>query len=307
MTSDKTNTESYSPGLEGVIAGETSISTVETGLTYRGYAIEDLAEHSNYEEVAYLILYGELPSAEEAATFRQRLGAAATVPPEIIEALRHIPAATPSMDVLRSAVSLLAHWEPEVADGSHDANVRKTERLLAKVPVIVAARQRLKNGQEPIAADHSLTLPANLLWMLRGQKPSEKQVEAMDVSLILYAEHEFNASTFSARCVVSTLSDLHSGITAAIGALKGPLHGGANEAAMDILDEVGTPDRAEPWIRDALAQKRKIMGFGLLFYKDGDPRAVYLKKLTAAVAAETGHQDMERMAETIENVVRTEK
>src|SRR2546423_1611021 len=226
MTSDKpTAPESYSPGLEGVIAGETSISTVETGLTYRGYAIEDLAEHSNYEEVAYLILYGELPTASQAAAFRKRLGAAAVVPGELTETLRHIPPAAPAMDVLRSAVSLLAHWEPEAADGSHVANVRKTERLLAQIPVVVAARQRLKSGQEPIAADPSLTLPANLLWMLRGQKPSDKQVHAMDVSLILYAEHEFNASTFSARCVVSTLSDLHSGITAAIGALKGPHEG----------------------------------------------------------------------------------
>src|SRR5262245_44661400 len=307
MTTDKPTTETYSPGLEGVIAGETTISTVDTGLTYRGYTIEDLAEHSNYEEVAYLILYGELPTAAQAAAFRKRLGAAAVVPREIIEALRHIPAAAPSMDVLRSAVSLLAHWEPDVADSSHDANVRKTERLLAQIPVVVAARQRLKTGQEPIASDPSLSLPANLLWMLRGQKPSDKQVHAMDVSLILYAEHEFNASTFSARCVVSTLSDLHSGITAAIGALKGPLHGGANEAAMDVLAEVGSPDRAEPWIRDALAKKKKIMGFGHRVYKDGDPRAVYLKKLTAQVAAETGHDSLERMADTIESIVWQEK
>src|SRR5206468_675142 len=164
-------------------------------------------------------------------------------------------------DVLRSAVSLLAHWEPEAANGSHEANVRKAERLLAKIPVVVAARERVRNGQEPIAADGALTLPANFLWMLRGQKPSEKQVHALDVSLILYAEHEFNASTFSARCVVSTLSDLHSGVAAAIGALKGPLHGGANEAAMSVLAEVGSADRAEAWIRKALAEKRKIMGF----------------------------------------------
>src|SRR5262245_6565739 len=307
MTTDKPTTETYSPGLEGVIAGETTISTVDTGLTYRGYTIEDLAEHSNYEEVAYLILYGELPTAAQAAAFRKRLGAAAVVPREIIEALRHIPAAAPSMDVLRSAVSLLAHWEPDVADSSHDANVRQAERLLAQIPVVVAARQRLKTGQEPIAADPALTLPANLLWMLRSQKPSEKQIHAMDVSLILYAEHEFNASTFSARCVVSTLSDLHSGITAAIGALKGPLHGGANEAAMSVLAEVGTADRAEAWVRQALAEKRRIMGFGHRVYKEGDPRAVYLKKLTAAVAAETGHQDMERMADIIETAVRTEK
>jgi citrate synthase len=211
------------------------------------------------------------------------------------------------MDVLRSAVSLLAHWEPEAADHSHDANVRKTERLLAQIPVIVAARHRLRGGQEPVPADPNLTLPANLLWMLRGQQPSDKGVHAMDVSLILYAEHEFNASTFSARCVVSTLSDLHSGITAAIGALKGPLHGGANEAALGVLQEVGSPQRAEPWVRQALAAKRKIMGFGHRVYKHGDPRAIYLKKLTAAVAAETGNQAMEQMADTIESIVWTEK
>jgi citrate synthase len=299
--------ESYSPGLEGVIAGETAISTVETGLTYRGYAIEDLAAHSSYEEVAYLILYGELPTAEEARSLRQRLGASAAIPPEIVETLRHIPHDAPSMDVLRSAVSLLAHWDPETSVGTHDANVRKAERLLAQVPVVVAARQRLRRGQEPIAADPSLTLPANFLWMLRGQRPSEKESKALDVSLILYAEHEFNASTFSARCVVSTLSDLHSGITAAIGALKGPLHGGANEAAMAVLQEVGSADRAEAWVRQALASKRRIMGFGHRVYKEGDPRAVYLKQLTAAVAAETGHEDMERTADIIESFVRSEK
>jgi 2-methylcitrate synthase/citrate synthase II len=297
----------YSPGLEGVVAGETAISTVETGLTYRGYGIEDLAAHSTYEEVAYLILYGELPTADQAAAFRQRLGQAAVVPLEIVETLRHIPKDVPSMDVLRSAVSLLAHWEPEAADNSHEANVRKTERLLAQIPVVVAARQRLREGQQPVPADPELTLPANLLWMLRGQKPSDKQVQAMDVSLILYAEHEFNASTFSARCVVSTLADLHSGITAAIGALKGPLHGGANEAALGVLEEVGNPQRAESWTREALAGKRKIMGFGHRVYKQGDPRAVYLKKLTAAVAAETGNDELEQTADTIEQIVWNEK
>jgi citrate synthase len=299
--------ETYSPGLAGVVAGETAISTVETGLTYRGYTIEDLAANSNYEEVAYTVLHGELPTAEQAAAFRKRLGEAAFVPPEVIATIRSIPAAAPTMDVLRTATSLLAHWEPEIADGSHAANVRKTERLMAKLPVVVAARQRLKTGLEPVAADPSLTLPANFLWMLRGQKPSDKQVQALDTSFILYAEHEFNASTFSARCVVSTLSDLHSGITAAIGALKGPLHGGANEAALSVLEEVGSPDRAEAWVRGMLARKEKVMGFGHRVYKDGDPRAVYLKRLTAAVAAEAGQHDFERMADIIEQIVWTEK
>ncbi|WP_254509182.1 citrate/2-methylcitrate synthase [Anatilimnocola floriformis] len=299
--------ETYSPGLEGVVAGETAVSTVETGLTYRGYTIEDLAANSNYEEVAYLVLHGELPTAAEAKAFRERLGAAATVPAEIIATLRSIPHSASTMDVLRSAASLLAHWEPEVNDNSHAANVRKTERLIAKMPIIVAARQRLKDGKEPVAADPQLPLPANFLWMLRGEKPSARQVKALDVSLILYAEHEFNASAFAARCVVSTLSDLHSAITAGIGALKGPLHGGANERAMEVLQEVSSPAEAEGWIRNALANKRRIMGFGHRVYKDGDPRAVFLKTLTQEVAKETGHDDMEQTAEIIETIVRNEK
>ncbi|MGI8981621.1 MAG: citrate/2-methylcitrate synthase [Pirellulaceae bacterium] len=292
--------ETYSPGLAGVVAGETAISTVETGLTYRGYAIEELAEQSTYEEVAYLVLYGELPTAAQAAGFRSRLGAAANVPPEIIDTLRKIPAGVPTMDVLRSACSLLAHWEPEVADNSHDASVRKTERLLAKFPVIVAARQRLKSGQQPVAADPELSLPANFLKMLHGKKPTERQVKALDVSLILYAEHEFNASTFAARCICSTLSDLHSAITGAIGTLKGPLHGGANERALEVLLSVGSPDKAKAWVEGAFARKELLMGFGHRVYKDGDPRAVILKRLVAAVAAETGNQNLEQTAEIIE-------
>jgi len=299
--------ESYSPGLEGIVAGETAVSTVETGLSYRGYTIEDLGANSNYEEVAYLVLHGELPTTSQIGAFRQRLTEAAHVPAELIATLRSIPKSASTMDVLRSAASLLAHWEPEVNDNSHEANVRKAERLIAQMPVVVAARQRLKDGQDVIAADKSLSLPANFLYMLRGKQPSERQVKALDVSFILYAEHEFNASAFSARCVVSTLSDLHSGITAAIGALKGPLHGGANERAMEVLQEVGSAAEAETWIRSALAAKRRVMGFGHRVYKDGDPRAVYLKTLTAAVAKETGHDEMEQIAETIETVVRTEK
>jgi 2-methylcitrate synthase/citrate synthase II len=299
--------ETYSPGLEGVIAGETAISTVETGLTYRGYAIEELAEQSTYEEVAYLVLHGELPTTGQAAEFRSRLGAAANVPPEIIETLREIPASVPTMDVLRSAASLLAHWDPEAADNSHDANVRKTERLLAKFPVVVAARQRQRSGQEPVTADPKLTLPANFLWMLRGSSPSERQVKALDVSLILYAEHEFNASTFAARCICSTLSDLHSAITGAIGTLKGPLHGGANERALEVLLAVGSPENAEAWVQEAFARKEKLMGFGHRVYKHGDPRAVILKRLTAAVAVETGNQALEQTAEIIEQLAWSQK
>jgi citrate synthase len=299
--------ELYSPGLEGVVAGETAISTLSGGLQYRGYAVEELANHATFEEVAFLLLHGELPKAAELSEFRKWLGAASTVPPPVIAALRTIPPAAPLMDVMRSGASLLAHWDRDALDNSHDANVRKAERLLAQLPVVMAARQRLLAGKEPVPPDGGRSLAANVLWMLNRREPSERAVKAMDVSLILYAEHEYNASTFTARVVASTLSDLHSAVAGAIGALKGPLHGGANERVLEVLQEVGTADKAEAWIRAALAAKRRIMGFGHRVYKTGDPRATYLKTLCGELAKETGHDDMERMAEVIETVVRTEK
>ncbi|MEX2121664.1 MAG: citrate/2-methylcitrate synthase [Pirellulales bacterium] len=299
--------EIYSPGLEGIVAGETAVSTLAGGLKYRGYSIEELAEHATFEEVAFLILHGELPTADQLAAFRQRLAAAAPLPQAVLNILRQIETRAPLMDVMRSGASLLAHWDREAADNSHDANVRKAERLLAQLPVVMAARQRLTAGKEPVAPDPHRSLAANVLWMLNRRDPTPRSVKAMDVSLILYAEHEYNASTFTARVVASTLSDLHSAVTAAIGALKGPLHGGANERVMEVLAEVGSPERAEAWVREALAAKRRIMGFGHRVYKTGDPRAAYLKTLCQELAAETGHEDMERMAETIETIVRDEK
>ena len=299
--------EIYSPGLEGVIAGETAISTVTGGLSYRGYSIEDLARHGTFEEVAYLLLYGELPNAEQLDEFRKRLEAASNVPTPIIEALRHFPATALPMDVLRSGASMLAHWDPEIGDNSHDANIRKAERLLAQLPIIMAAHHRLKQGKEPVAPEAGRSLASNCLNMLFRADPSPGHVKAMDVSLILYAEHEYNASTFTARVVVSTLADLHSGIVAAIGALKGPLHGGANEKVMDVLGAVGKKENAEKWIRDALARKEKIMGFGHRVYKDGDPRAVYLKELCNELAKETGNEDLETTADVIQRVIWEEK
>jgi citrate synthase len=221
--------------------------------------------------------------------------------------LRAIPCDANFMDVMRSSASLLAHWEPEVNDNSHDANIRKAERLLAQLPVAMAARQRILNGKDPVVSEPSLGFAANVLWMLRGEKPTQRHAHAMDVSLILYAEHEFNASAFVARCIVSTLSDLHSGITGAIGTLKGPLHGGANERALEVLLSVGSADQAEQWIHDALARKERIMGFGHRVYKTGDPRAKYLKGLCEELAEETGNQDLERTADIIESVVMQEK
>src|SRR5688572_19222779 len=299
--------EIYSPGLEGVIAGETAISTVTGGLSYRGYSIEDLARHGTFEEVAYLLLYGNLPSAEQLDEFRKRLKAASQVPRPIIDALRSLPPSATPMDVLRSATSLLAHWDPDAGNNSHEANVRKAERLLAQLPVVMAARHRLKQGKEPVTAESGRSLAANCLYMLFRADPSPGHVKSMDVSLILYAEHEYNASTFAARVIVSTLSDLHSGIAGAIGALKGPLHGGANEKVMDILLATGGKDAAEAWTRDALVRKERIMGFGHRVYKTGDVRAGILKKYARTAAEAAGDTTWEDTADTIERVMAAEK
>jgi citrate synthase len=299
--------ELYRPGLEGIIAGETAVSAITGGLSYRGYGIEQLAAHARFDEVAYLLLYGELPKVDELAAFRHRLAHHAAVPHQVIDMVRLIPAHVPLMDTMRTGASILAHWDSDASDNSHDANLRKAERLLAQLPVILAARHRLRQGKEPVPPDKHRALADNLLWMLTRRQPSERAVRAMEMSLVLYAEHEFNASTFTARVVASTLSDLHSAITAAIGALKGPLHGGANEQAMEVMREIGSPDKAEAWVRDALARKARIMGFGHRVYKDGDPRAGILKPLCAELAAETGGENLERLADIVERIVGEEK
>jgi len=301
------NEAEYRPGLENVIAGETAISTIAGGLQYRGYRIEDLADHATFEETAYLVLYGELPNQNELDAFSGRLQANASVPPQVIEVLGSIPPTASMMDVMRSATSLLAHWDAETEDSSHDANLRKSERLLAQLPVVLAARYRLRQGKQPVAADPSRTLASNLLWMLHDEPPSARQIRALDLTLILYAEHEFNASTFTARVVCSTLSDLHASVAASIGALKGPLHGGANERVMDILLAVESAEAASEWVQQAFANKTRIMGFGHRVYKEGDPRARYLKSWCEQLAEETNHQDFERNAQIIEDAVVSQK
>ena len=275
-------TEIYSPGLEGVIAGETAISTVADGLRYRGYPVTELAEQATFDEVAYLLLHGELPTVQQLADFQKRISTARCLPGPLINLFGAIPQGAPSMDVLRSAVSILAHFDPDVSESSREANLRKAERLLGQIPVAVAVHHRISKGQAPLAARPDLGHAANFLYMLRGREPSAADARAFDVSLILYAEHEFNASTFAARVVCSTESDLHSSIVAAIGALKGRLHGGANEKVMELLEKTGGPANAEKWVREALARKDRIMGFGHRVYKAGDVRAGILRTLRAA-------------------------
>jgi 2-methylcitrate synthase/citrate synthase II len=297
----------YSPGLEGIIAGETDISTVTGGLRYRGYPVAELAEKSSFDEVAHLLLHGELPTRAELGAFRQRLAAGQKLPALVSDLLKKLPAEAVPMDVVRTAVSMLAHFDPETSDESHDANLRKSERLLAQIPLVIGEYHRARKGLPAVAPRPEMAFAAHMLYLLTGKPADPFEAKAFDVSLILYAEHEFNASTFTARVVTSTASDLHSAIVAAIGALKGKLHGGANEKVMDMLVAAGGPDKAESWIRGALARKEKVMGFGHRVYKAGDVRAGILKEYARQAAEKAGNTKWEDAAAIVERVLAAEK
>jgi len=304
---DSLMTPQYSPGLEGVIAGETSISSVEDGLRYRGYPVGDLADLTSFDEVAYLLLYGELPTALQLDHFQKRVAAARRLPPALHQLFESLPKWTPALDALRSAISVLAHFDQDTPDRSRDAKLRKAERLLAQIPVAIVDHYRIVKGLPVIQARQDLGTAANFLYMLRGTPPNATETKALDVSLILYAEHEFNASTFTARTITSTESDLHSSVVGAIGALKGRLHGGANEQVMDLLIASGGPSKAEAWIRDALARKERMMGFGHRVYKTGDVRAGILKQYALKAAEVAGQMEWEETADIIERVMASEK
>ncbi|MFL5329386.1 MAG: citrate/2-methylcitrate synthase [Gemmataceae bacterium] len=302
-----TATETYSPGLEGVIAGESAISTVEGGLRYRGYPVTELCEHCSFDEVAYLLLYGELPKAKELEAFQKRIAGARKLPEPLQKLFGELPKNAVPMDVLRSAVSILASYDPDLEDNSTEANLRKAERLYAQIPLAVAAQFHASRGRPNVAPRSDLTSAAHFLYLIRGREASPEEVKAFDVSLILYAEHEYNASTFAARVIVSTEADLHAGVVGAIGALKGRLHGGANEKVMDVIRAAGGSEKAEKWLMDTLARKERIMGFGHRVYKSGDVRAGVLKAFAAQMATAAGTTDAEKTAEIIETVMAREK
>jgi citrate synthase len=259
----------YSPGLAGVIAGETEICWVDpnAGLMYRGYDIHEMAEQASFEEVAYLLLQGELPSLAQLEKFKQQISKERSLPKEVLEMLRLLPKKTHPMDMLRTGVSMLGPFDSELNDHSHDANIRKAIRLIAKVSTLITDGYRIQHGQDPLPERPDLTLAGNLFYKLNGEVPPTWKIRMMDTIFILYADHEFNASTFAARVTASTLADMYAAVTSACGTLKGPLHGGANEESMKMLDEIKTPDRAEKWMMEALAEKKKIMGFGHRVYK----------------------------------------
>lgn len=301
----------YVPGLAGVIAGISAISKVDPAgdeLLYYGYKVSQLCEHSSFEEVCYLLLNeGRLPNKKELENFRGKLAAERTVPAEITDYLCKMPKGAHYMDILRSAVSLFAHHDKQTEDNSKTAELAKSIRLLAKVPTVLAARVRTLRGNKPVAPHPSLAHAANFLYMVNGEEPDPDFAKALDVSLICYAEHGFNASTFAARVAASTLADLHSCVVGAVGALKGPLHGGANEYAMHMLIEIGSPSKAEGYIREKLAKKAKIMGFGHRVYKKKDSRAPIVKKYALKLAEKLGQKKWHAMSDIIERVMMAEK
>lgn len=286
-------------GLAGVVVDTTEISTViqETNsLTYRGYPVQDLAARRSFEEVAHLLWYGELPDAAQLRDFEARERALRPLDRTTLELLARLPETCHPMDVLRTAVSFFGAEDPTEDDGSLAANRAKSLTLLAKLPTVVAADQRRRRGLAPILPDPDLGYAENFFHMSFGSVPAPEVVRCFEISLVLYAEHSFNASTFTARVVTSTLSDLYSAVTAAIGALKGPLHGGANEAVMHMLNEIADPRRAEAWLDEALATQRKIMGFGHRVYKHGDSRVPIMQDALDRLVARAADPEVTRLA-----------
>src|SRR6476660_7395476 len=300
---------SYSPGLAGVVAGETEICWVDpnAGLMYRGYDIHEMAEKANFDEVAYLLLNGELPDQKQLTEFSQQIAKDRTVPKEVLDALRLMPKNTHPMDMLRTGVSMLAPFDPELNDNSHDANIRKAIRLIAKVSTLIADGFRIEHGENPLPERPDLTLAGNLFYKLRGEVPPAWKIRMMDTIFILYADHEFNASTFAARVTASTLADMYAAVTSACGTLKGPLHGGANEESMKMLDEIATPERAESWLMDALAKKAKVMGVGHRVYKKGDSRVPIMREIARDLGKRVGKENWVPICEKLEQTMEREK
>src|SRR6266550_148298 len=298
-------------GLEGVVATTSSICYIdgdEGVLAYRGYDIHDLADHSNFEEVCYLLWFGRLPRADELKSLKQRLAEERKLDASIIKFLQLAPKHALPMDVLRTMVSGLSFYDAEYNKNDHDANVNKAIRLTSQIAMIVANYDRVRKGKPIVESDRSLSHSANFLLMLNGTAPSETAERALDIALILHADHELNASTFAARVTAATLSDMHSAITSAIGALKGPLHGGANEAVFLMLQDIDKKG-ADPieYVRGQLAQKKKISGFGHRVYHTEDPRATHLRKMSRDLGNSSGKGKWFEMSSRIEQFVKSEK
>src|SRR5205823_8842553 len=295
-------------GLEGVVAANSGICYIdgdEGVLAYRGIDIHELAEKSNFEEVCYLFWFGTLPKREELEHFRQRLAESRRIDPAIIEMMRKFPKNATPMEVLRTAVSALSFYDPDEKAVDHDSNVRKAYALTSQIAMVVAIYDRIRKGKQVVQADPTLSHAANFLLQLTGEKPSATAEKALDIALILHADHELNASTFAARVTAATLSDMHSAITSAIGALKGPLHGGANEAVMRMLFAIAKAgDDPLEHVHNLLTQKKKISGFGHRVYHTEDPRATHLRQMSRDLGYSSGNPKWFDMSHQIEEYMK---
>ncbi len=297
-------------GLEGIVAAATQLSDVqgtEGVLTYRGYDINDLAAHSTFEETVDLLWYGVLPTRELLDKLIRKFATARPLPEAVLAAMRLFPQKATPMDILRTVVSQLGLHDVDEKDNSVSANVRKSIRLTAQMPTIVAAWHNIQRGRDPIPPRGDLSHAANFLYMLDGREPTPQAARILDIALILHMDHGLNASTFVARSIISTESDMYSAISGALGALKGPLHGGANEAVMRMLLQLGDVSAVEPFVRDALANRRKIPGFGHRVYKTNDPRALQLRRIAGELAAHTGNRKWFEMSEKMREIVWNER
>ncbi|MBV9406358.1 MAG: citrate synthase [Acidobacteriaceae bacterium] len=293
-------------GLEGVVATTSRICYIDGNqgiLSYFGYDIHTLAENATFEEVIYLLWNGRLPKENELEELKSSLVAERELAPEIIAFLKNVPKGALPMDVLRTAVSMLSLYDPLARDNSMEANARKGVKLMARVATIVTSFDRLRNGWDVIPGDPALNYAANFLYTLCGTRPDDVMERVFDVALILHADHELNASTFAARVTAATLSDIYSAITSAIGALKGPLHGGANEDVIRMLLDTKSPDDAVQRVKDDLNNKKKVSGFGHRVYRTVDPRAIHLKKMSEELGRRTGHQDLFEKSSRVEQTV----
>ena len=303
----KTSVSTAIKGLKGVIAADSEVCFIDGQqgiLSYRGYSIHGLAENSTFEEVAFLLLEGDLPTRRQLDEFCATLASQRDVPPPVIAFLRTVPKDAVTMSVLRTAVSVAGLYDPQAEEHSPAANRTNSMRLIARMGSIVAAFHRLRQGLEPMAARADLGHAANFLYQLNGRVPSKQETRAMDMILVLHAEHSFNASTFAGRVVGATLSDMYSAIVGAIGALKGPLHGGANTEVLNTLMEIGTVDNVEAWVAAQLAKKAKFMGFGHAVYQVEDPRAPHLKDLSRQLGEEKGDPKWYEMSVKLEGLVK---
>ena len=298
-------------GLEGVVATTSGICYIDGDagvLAYRGYDIHELADHSTFEEVCFLLWFGRLPNADELRQLKWRMAEERKLDASIVYRLQLVPKHVPAMDVLRTLVSTLSYYDPENTKNDHDSNVNKAIRLTSQISMLVANYDRIRNGKPLVEPDRSLSHAANFLLMLNGVAPSTTAERALDIALILHADHELNASTFAARVVAATLSDMHSAITAAIGALKGPLHGGANEAVFKILMEIDAAG-ADPveYVKGMLGQKKKVPGFGHRVYHTEDPRATHLRKMSHDLGASSGNGKWYDYSDKIEQYIKADK